>query len=64
MVDNNLAFAPTYELAELIASKKVSPVEVTQLYWRLTPLAIRAAAATPTMNGESVICNTSHPSAI
>ena len=33
MVDNDLAFAPTHELAELIASKKVSPVEVTQLYF-------------------------------
>ncbi len=33
MVDNELAFAPTYELAELIASKQVSPVEVTQLYF-------------------------------
>ena len=31
-IDENLAFAPATELKELIASKKVSPVEITQLY--------------------------------
>ena len=33
MVDNELAFAPATELLELIASKKVSPVELTELYF-------------------------------
>ena len=33
MVDNELAFAPTYELAELIAASRCPPVEVTQLYF-------------------------------
>ena len=32
-IDENLAFAPSYELAALIADKQVSPVEVTQLYY-------------------------------
>ena len=31
-IDENLAFAPATELKELIANKKVSPVEITQLY--------------------------------
>ena len=31
-IDENLAFAPATELKELIASKEVSPVEITQLY--------------------------------
>ncbi|MCI0440134.1 MAG: amidase, partial [Chloroflexi bacterium] len=33
MADEKLAFAPASELVELIANKKVSPVEVTQLYF-------------------------------
>ena len=33
-VDERLAFAPASELRELIASKQVSPVEVTELYLR------------------------------
>ena len=32
-VDDNLAFAPASDLAELIATKQVSPVEVTELYF-------------------------------
>ena len=32
-IDENLAFAPSHELAELIADKQVSPVEITQLYY-------------------------------
>ena len=31
-IEENLAFAPATELKELIANKKVSPVEITQLY--------------------------------
>ena len=31
-IDKELAFAPATELKELIANKKVSPVEITQLY--------------------------------
>ena len=31
-IDENLAFAPSHELAALIADKQVSPVEITQLY--------------------------------
>ena len=34
MVDNELAFAPATELLELIATKQVSPVELTELYFR------------------------------
>lgn len=33
MVDENLAIIPTSELVELIASKQVSPVETTELYF-------------------------------
>jgi aspartyl-tRNA(Asn)/glutamyl-tRNA(Gln) amidotransferase subunit A len=33
-VDENLALAPASELAELIAAKQVSPVEVTELYFK------------------------------
>ena len=33
MVDENLAFTPASELAELIANKQVSPVEIAQLYF-------------------------------
>ena len=33
-VDDNLAFAPASELAELIADRKVSPVEVAELYFK------------------------------
>ncbi|MGH2543097.1 MAG: amidase [Ardenticatenaceae bacterium] len=33
MIDEKLAFTPASELAELIATKQVSPVEVTQLYF-------------------------------
>ena len=32
-IDENLAFAPSHELAALIADKQVSPVEITQLYF-------------------------------
>ena len=32
-MDENLAFAPASELLELIAAKKVSPVELTELYF-------------------------------
>ncbi len=32
-IDENLAFAPSHELAALIADKQVSPVEITQLYY-------------------------------
>ena len=34
MIDDDLAFAPATELLELIASKRVSPVELTELYLR------------------------------
>ena len=34
MVDDNLAFAPATELRRLIASRQVSPVELTELYYR------------------------------
>ena len=34
MVDEELAFSPATELVELIASKQVSPVELTELYYR------------------------------
>ena len=30
---NNIAFAPASELRDLIATKQVSPVEVTELYY-------------------------------
>ena len=33
MVDENLAYIPTSELVGLIASKQVSPVEITELYF-------------------------------
>ena len=33
MVDEKLAFAPAHELAGLIATKQVSPVEITELYF-------------------------------
>ena len=33
MIDNEMAFAPASELVELIATKKVSPVELTELYF-------------------------------
>ena len=33
MVDEKLAFAPAHEVAGLIATKEVSPVEVTELYF-------------------------------
>ena len=33
MIDNELAFTPATELIELISSKKVSPVELTELYF-------------------------------
>ncbi|MGH2544623.1 MAG: amidase family protein, partial [Ardenticatenaceae bacterium] len=33
MIDEKLAFTPASELAALIATKQVSPVEVTQLYF-------------------------------
>ncbi|MDA0770972.1 MAG: hypothetical protein BZY79_06170 [SAR202 cluster bacterium Casp-Chloro-G4] len=33
MVDEKLAFAPAHEVAELIATKQVSPVEMTQLFF-------------------------------
>ncbi len=33
MIDKELAFAPATELIELIANKKVSPVELTELYF-------------------------------
>ena len=33
MVDEGLAFAPATELVELIATKQVSPVELTELYY-------------------------------
>ena len=32
-IDEALAFAPSHELAALIADKQVSPVEITQLYY-------------------------------
>ena len=32
MADTDIAFAPASELRRLIASKQVSPVEVTELY--------------------------------
>ena len=32
-MDENTAFAPAYELADLVASKQVSPVELTTLHW-------------------------------
>ena len=32
-IDENLAFAPSHELAALIADKQVSPVEITRLYY-------------------------------
>ena len=32
-IDENLAFAPSHELAALIADRQVSPVEITQLYF-------------------------------
>ena len=32
-IDENLAFAPSHELAALIADRQVSPVEITQLYY-------------------------------
>ena len=32
-MDKNLAFTPAWELRELIAEKKVSPVELTELYF-------------------------------
>ena len=32
-VDEKLAFAPAYEVAELIASKQISPVEITELFF-------------------------------
>ena len=42
-IDENLAFAPSYELAALIADKQVSPVEVTQLYYdRIDQLGLAA----------------------
>ena len=34
MVDEELAFAPATELLELISTKQVSPVELTELYFR------------------------------
>ncbi|ETX08853.1 amidase [Candidatus Entotheonella palauensis] len=33
-MDDNLAFAPAFEHRELIASKQISPVELTELYFR------------------------------
>jgi aspartyl-tRNA(Asn)/glutamyl-tRNA(Gln) amidotransferase subunit A len=33
-MDDNLAFAPAYELKRLIAEKQVSPVELTEMYFR------------------------------
>ena len=33
MIDNELAFTPATELIELISSKKVSPIELTELYF-------------------------------
>ena len=33
MIDNEMAFTPASELVELIATKKVSPVELTELYF-------------------------------
>ena len=33
MVDEKLAFAPAHKLAGLIATKQVSPVEMTELYF-------------------------------
>jgi len=33
MIDKELAFAPATELLELIATKQVSPVELTELYY-------------------------------
>ena len=32
-MDENLAFAPATELLELIATKQVSPVQLTELYF-------------------------------
>ena len=34
MTDNDLAFRPAFQLAALIASKQVSPVELTELYFQ------------------------------
>ncbi len=34
MADRNLAFTPAHELVEMVAKKKVSPVELTELYLR------------------------------
>ena len=31
-LDNNLAFAPAHELADMIADKRISSVELTELY--------------------------------
>ena len=33
MIDDELAFAPATELLDLIATKRVSPVELTELYF-------------------------------
>ena len=33
VVDEKLAFAPAYEVAELVANKQVSPVEMTELFF-------------------------------
>lgn len=33
MIDNELAFAPATDLLELIATKQISPVELTKLYY-------------------------------
>jgi len=44
MSDTELAFCPAYELRKLIADKKVSPVEVTEMYLR------RIASLDPQLN--------------
>ena len=56
-IDENLAFAPSYELAAMIADKQVSPVEITQLYFdrieRLDPQLNSYLTLVPEMAMES-----------
>jgi aspartyl-tRNA(Asn)/glutamyl-tRNA(Gln) amidotransferase subunit A len=50
MVNQELAFAPAWELRQLIASRKVSPVEVTELFLR------RIEALNPRLNAYLTVC--------
>ena len=55
MMDERLAFAPAHELAGLIATKQVSPVEITELYFeRIERLDSQLHAYLALMRDEAV----------